>query len=84
MRGKEGYNKDSYVIKNEHKDCTKDTYEMFQKIVSPINIDLKYLMNKNNYLYFKWDKDIIQIFIMKKDNNSLSNYVSVICVPIRI
>ena len=31
MRDKEGYNKDSYVIKNEHKDCTKDTYEMFQK-----------------------------------------------------
>ena len=59
MRDKEGYNKDSYVIKNGHKDCTKDTYEMFQKIVSPINIDLKYLMNKNNYLYFKWDKDII-------------------------
>ena len=31
MRDKEGYNKDSYVIKNGHKDCTKDTYEMFQK-----------------------------------------------------
>ena len=26
MREKEGYNKDSYVIKNEYIDCTKDIY----------------------------------------------------------
>ena len=31
VRDKEGINKDSYVIKNGHIDCTKDTYEIFQK-----------------------------------------------------
>ena len=31
MRDKEGIDKDSYVIKNGHIDCTKDTYEIFQK-----------------------------------------------------
>ena len=29
MRDKEGYNEDSYVIKNGHIDCTKDKYEIF-------------------------------------------------------
>ena len=38
MRDKEGYNKDSYVIKNNHIDCTKDTYEICQRIITtPIN-----------------------------------------------
>ena len=38
MRDKEGYNKDSYVIKNGHIDCTKDTNEIFQRtIATPIN-----------------------------------------------
>ena len=50
---KEGYNKVSYVITKGHIDCTKDTYEIFQNIISsPINNDLKYLMHKNYCLYF--------------------------------
>ena len=28
MRDKEGYNNDSYIIKNDHIDCTKGTYEI--------------------------------------------------------
>ena len=58
MRDKEGCNKDSYVIINGHTHCTKDTHEIFQKsIASPINKDLKYLMQENFCLYFKWNND---------------------------
>ena len=58
MREKEGYNKDSYVIINEHINCTKDTYNFFQKTIAfPINNDLKYLMHEKYCLYFKWNKD---------------------------
>ena len=31
LRNKEGYNKDSYVIKNGHIYCIKDKYKIFQK-----------------------------------------------------
>ena len=34
MRDKEEINKDSYVIKNGHIDCTKDTYEIFQQTLA--------------------------------------------------
>ena len=48
MRDKEGYNKDSYVIKKGHIYCTKNTNEIFQRtIATPINNHLKYLMNDN-------------------------------------
>ena len=54
MRDKEGYNKDSYVIKNSHIDCIKDTCEIFQRtIATPTNNYLKYLMHDNYCLYFK-------------------------------
>ena len=55
---KDGYNKDSYVIKNGHIDCTKDTYEILQKtLATPINKDLEYLMREDYCLYFKWKED---------------------------
>ena len=58
MRDKEGYNKDSCVIKNGHIDWTKDAYEIFQRsLANPINNRLKYLMHDNYYLYFKWEED---------------------------
>ena len=58
MRGKEGYNKDSFVIKNSHMHWTKDTHEIFQQtITTPINNHLKYLMHDNYCLYFKWKED---------------------------
>ena len=59
LRNKEGYNKDSYVIKNGHIYCIKDKYKIFQKwIASPIKKDLKYLMEETVCLYLKWNNDI--------------------------
>ena len=58
MRDEEGYNKDSYVIKNGHIDCTKDTYEIFQQtLATQINNDLEYLMREDYSLYFKRKDD---------------------------
>ena len=86
MRDKEGYNIDSYVIKNGHIYCTKDTYEIFQrKISTPINNYLKYLMYDNYYLYFKWKEDaILEISYEEINNDSLSHYISFISLPIII
>ena len=67
MRDKKGYNKDSYVIKNGHIDCTKDTYEIVQRtIATPINNHSKYLMHNNYYLYFKWKENGIKKNYMRK------------------
>ena len=67
MRDKEGYNKDSYVIKNGHINCTKDTYEIFQRIiVTTINNHLKYLMHDNYCLYFKWKEDRVLVISYEK------------------
>ena len=58
MRDKEGYNKDSCVIKNGHIYYTKDIYEIFQQtIATPINDHLKYLMHDNYCSYFKLEED---------------------------
>ena len=86
MRDKEGYNIDSYVIKNGHIYFTKDTYEIFQRTTStPISNHLKYLMYDNYYLYFKWKEDaILEISYEELNNDSLSNYISFISVPIII
>ena len=54
MRDEEGYNKDSYVIKNCHIYCIEDTYEIFHlTIATPINNHLKYLIHDNYCLYFR-------------------------------
>ena len=86
MRDKEGINKDSYVIKNNHIDCTKDTYEIFQKtLATPINNDLEYLMRGDYCLYFKWKRyGKLVVSYERKDNDSLTNYTSYISVPTRI
>ena len=42
MRDREGYNKESYVIKDEHMDCTKDMYEIFKNI-----LHLRSIMTEN-------------------------------------
>ena len=55
IRYKERINKDSYVIKNGHIDCTKGTYEIFQKMLAiSINNDFEYLMGEDYCLYIKW------------------------------
>ena len=86
MRDEEGYNKDSYVIKNGHIDCTKDTYKIFQKtLASPINKDLEYLMREDYCLYFKRKEDgNLVVSYERKDTESLTNYRSYVIVPIRI
>ena len=86
MRDKEGINKDSYVIKHCHIDWTKDTYEIFQKILAtPISNDLEYLMREGYCLYIKWKKDgNLVVSYETKDNESLNNYISYISIPTRI
>ena len=67
MRDKEGINKDSYVIKNGHIDCIKDTYLTFQKtLATQINNDLEYLMREDYCLYFKGKEDGNLIISYKK------------------
>ena len=76
----------SYVIKNGHTNHMKDTYEIFYQILAtPFNNDLKYLMQKYYCLYLKWEKDDkLEVAYEKKDNHSLSNYVSYVSVPLRM
>ena len=67
MRDKEEYDKDSNMYKNGYIYCTKNTYEIFPKIiVYPSNNDLKYLMHENYCLYFKWNEDGIRYLLFKK------------------
>ena len=86
MRYEKGYNKDSYVIKNGHIDCTKDTYEIFQQtLATQINNDLEYLMREDYSLYFKRKDDgKLIVSYEKKDNELLTNYISCISIPTRI
>ena len=42
-------------------------------------------MHNNYCLYFQWQEDcILEILYEKKNDDSLSNYISFISVPIRI
>ena len=86
MRNKDGKNMTSYVIKNGHIDHKKDTYEIFQHtLATPLNNDLKYLRRKDYCLYFKWKEDgKLEVSYEEKDNDSLSNYVSHVSIPLRI
>ena len=86
MRDKERINKDSYVIKNGHIDCKKDTYDIFQNILATlINNDLEYLTRKDYYKYFKWEVDgKLAVSYERKNNYSLKNYISYISIPTRI
>ena len=64
MRDKEGYNRDSYVIKNDHIDYTIGTYEIFQRTIATlINNHLKKLIHDNYRLSFKWKEDGILEYI---------------------
>ena len=86
MRNKDGKNMTSYVIKNGHIDHKKDTYEIFQHtLATPLNNDLEYLRRKDYCLYFKWKEDgKLEVSYEEKDNDSLSNYVSHVSIPLRI
>ena len=86
LRDKEGYNKDSCVIKKGHIDWTKDAYEIFQRtIANPINNRLKYLMHDNYCLYFKWEENgILEMSYKEKNNDSLSHYISFKSFPTKL
>ena len=86
MINKDGKNMTSYVIKNGHIDHKKDTYEIFQHILAtPLNNDLEYLMRKDYCLYFKWKVDgKLEVAYEEKENDSLSNYVSHVSIPLSI
>ena len=48
----------SYVIKNAHIDCDKDTYDVLNdSIVKPLNEEMKLLMKKDMFVYFMWNED---------------------------
>ena len=86
IRNKDGKNIISYVIKNGHIDHKKDTYEIFQHtLATPLNNDLKYLRRIDYCLYFKWKEDgKLEVSYEEKDNDSLSNYVSHVSIPLGI
>ena len=86
MRDKEGINNDLHVIKKGHIDCTKNTYEIFKKkLATSINNDLEYLMREDCCLYFQWKEDgNLIVSYERKDNESLTNYISYISIPTRI
>ena len=43
---------------NAHIDCEKDTYDVLNdSIVKPLNEEMKLLMEKHMFVYFKWDED---------------------------
>ena len=48
----------SYVIKNAHIDCDKDTYDVLNNsIVKPLNEEIKLLINKFMFVFFMWNED---------------------------
>ena len=50
-------NIDSYVIKNAHIDCEKDTYDgLNDPIIKPLNDEMKSLMKEYIYFYM-WNED---------------------------
>ena len=84
MINKDGKNIISYVIKNGYIDHKKDTYAIFQQtLATQFNKDLEYLMRKYYCLYFKGKEDgKLQVVFEKKDDDSLSNYISYVSVPL--
>ena len=48
----------SYVIKNAHIDCEKDTYDVLDdSIVNSLNEGMKLLMEEDMFVYFMWNED---------------------------
>ena len=86
MKNKDGKNITSYVIKNDHINHKKDTYEIFQQtLATPLKNELEYLVRKDYCLYFKWNEDgNLGVSYERKDNESLTNYISYISIPTRI
>ena len=63
---------DSYVIKNAHIDCDKDTYDVLNdSIVKPLNEEMELLMNKDMFVYFmrNEDKKLIIKYSKEEDIN---------------
>ena len=69
----------SYVIKNAHIDCEKDTYDVLNdSIVKPLNEEMKLLMEKDMFVYFMWNenKKLIIKYSKEEDiNKSSSNKI---------
>ena len=60
----------SYVIKNAHIDCDKDTYDVLNdSIVKPLNEEMELLMNKDMFVYFMWNEDKKLIIKYSKEEN---------------
>ena len=60
------------VIKNDHIDCDKDTYDVLNdSIVKPLNEEMKLLMKKDMFVYFMWneDKNLIIKYSKEEDIN---------------
>ena len=60
----------SYVIKNAHIDCDKDTYDVLNgSIVNPLNEEIKLLMKKYMFVYFMWNEDKLLIIKYSKEKD---------------
>ena len=76
----------SYVIKNVHIDCEKDTYDVLNdSIVKPLNEEMKLLMNKDMCVYFMWNeyKNLIIKYSKEEDTNK-SIYKNIIKIKARL
>ena len=76
----------SYVIKNAHIDCEKDTYDVLNdSIVKPLNEEMKLLMEKDMFVYFMWDEDKkLTIKYSKEGDINKSIYKKVIQIKTRL
>ena len=76
----------SYVIKNAHIDCDKDTYDhLNNSTVKPLNEEIKILMNKDIFLFFIWNEDKkIIIKYSQEENINKSSYNKIIQIKTRL
>ena len=79
-------NLNSYVIKNGHIDCDKDTDDVLnESIVKPINDEMKIIMNKDMCVFFMWDDNNKTIFkYSKREDINESSFKYIIKIPTRI
>ena len=76
----------SYVIKNAHIDCEKDTYDVLNdSIVKPLNEEMKLVMEKDMCVYFMWNEDKrLIIKYSKEEDINKSSYNKIIQIQTRI
>ena len=77
------YKLKSYVIKNAHIDCDKDTYDILdESIMTPLNEEMKIIMNKDMFVFFMWNEENkLVIEYSKEDDINKSSFNNIIQIP---